>query len=92
MEMERWHAVVTGRVQGVWFRAHTRDKAVALGLTGWVRNLPDGSVETEFQGAPERTLAMQEWLWTGSPLAAVTGVDVERVPLVAGESGFEIRR
>ncbi len=90
--IQRWHVIVRGRVQGVWFRASTRDKAMELGLTGWVRNLADGSVEAEFQGPPEQAQAMRQWLWTGSPLSAVTGVTATPLPPVPDEQGFVIRR
>ena len=91
-ETQRWHVVVRGRVQGVWFRASTREKAIELGLTGWVRNLPDGSVEAEFQGPAEQAEEMRQWLWTGSPLSSVTEVSATPMPPVPGESGFAIRR
>ncbi len=91
MTTERYHAIVKGRVQGVWFRAHTRDKALELGLTGWVRNLPDGSVETEFQGPAEQTARMREWLWIGSPHSMVTDVKTTPVSVIEGEGGFDIR-
>lgn len=50
MTTTRVHVLVSGRVQGVWFRSSTRDEAARRGLTGWVRNLPDGRVEAEVQG------------------------------------------
>ena len=52
MSQERLHVIIRGRVQGVWFRQSTRERAEALGLTGWVRNLSDGSVEALFEGEP----------------------------------------
>lgn len=69
------HAWVSGRVQGVFFRDSTRREAAALGLSGWVRNLPDGRVEVMFVGsrsACERALA---FLRVGPPRAEVSGVE-----------------
>ncbi len=74
--MEQLHCWISGRVQGVWFRASTRDEGAQLGLNGWVRNLPDGRVEVVAQGerAPlERLLA---WLHQGPPGARVDAVEV----------------
>jgi acylphosphatase len=68
--------IVSGRVQGVFFRASTRDRAVALGVSGWVRNLADGSVEVVAAGEPDAIAALVEWLWDGPPAASVSGVDV----------------
>lgn len=86
---------VRGRVQGVAYRAATRHEARRLGLDGWVRNLPDGSVEAEAQGDPETVAALITWCHDGPSLARVTGVDVEELPPATGpaaERGFEIRR
>ncbi|HLU20299.1 MAG TPA: acylphosphatase [Pusillimonas sp.] len=65
---------VTGRVQGVGFRAATVRQAHSLGVTGWVRNAPDGSVEVLVQGEPEQVDHMLSWLHKGPPAAKVTGV------------------
>jgi acylphosphatase len=67
---------VRGRVQGVFFRAETRDRARSLGLGGWVQNLPDGSVEAVFEGERERVKSMVGWCGRGPAGAAVEGVDV----------------
>ena len=74
--------LVSGRVQGVWFRAATRERALALQLQGLARNLPDGSVEVLAVGAEERIDALERWLWEGPPLAKVSAV--QRQPLEAG--------
>jgi acylphosphatase len=82
---------ITGRVQGVGFRWHTRSEAQHLGLAGWVRNLSDGSVEARLEG-PERTVdAMITWLGHGPPAALVEDAVVEQVD-VLGLDGFQIRR
>jgi len=66
--------VVTGKVQGVWFRASTRDEALRLGLAGHARNLVDGSVEVLAVGDGEAIAALERWLHRGPPLARVAGV------------------
>jgi len=67
--------VVSGRVQGVWYRAWTEKQAKALGLDGWVRNRRDGTVEAVFSGAGEVVETMIKSLWDGPPLANVTAVE-----------------
>jgi len=74
--VDRAHVVVHGRVQGVFFRAETRDRARSLGLAGWVRNNPDGTVEAVFEGDRERVESMVEWCRRGPRHAAVHDVDV----------------
>lgn len=69
--------VVSGRVQGVWFRASTRDRALALGLDGWARNLPDGRVEVVAQGPEAGVDRLCAWLWEGPRMAQVDGVACE---------------
>ena len=69
------HAVVHGMVQGVWFRAWTRDMARELDVTGWVRNQSDGAVEVLAQGAQDKLELFLERLHDGPPLARVTGID-----------------
>jgi acylphosphatase len=90
--MRRVRAIVTGRVQGVSYRASTVDEARGHGLTGWVRNLPDGSVELEAQGDDARVIALIAWCAHGPPAARVAGVSVEDLALVDGERGFSQRR
>jgi acylphosphatase len=72
---KRLHAIVEGRVQGVNFRSYTQAKALSLGLTGWVRNLPDGSVETVAEGDRSSLIDFLEFLNVGPPSAFVTHVD-----------------
>ncbi|MBS3956939.1 MAG: acylphosphatase [Clostridiales bacterium] len=72
----RAHVWVSGRVQGVCFRAATNAEAVRLGVSGWVRNLPDGRVEAVLEGSPEAVAAAIEWCRTGPPRAAVASVEV----------------
>jgi len=82
---------VSGRVQGVFYRATTRDTARERGVDGWVRNLADGRVEAVFEGAAEDVEEMVEWCHEGSPQARVEDVDVEYGD-PEGVDGFEIRR
>ncbi len=66
---------VKGRVQGVWYREHTRREAERLGLVGTVRNMPDGTVYAKVEGPRSRCAALEQWCWTGSPASSVTAVD-----------------
>ncbi len=68
---------VSGKVQGVWYRAKTQEKAKALGVTGWAKNLPDGRVEVLASGERDKVEALCAWLWQGPELAEVTAVDVQ---------------
>lgn len=72
---------VSGRVQGVFFRASTRHRALELGVTGYAKNLPDGRVEVLAIGAETAVLGLCEWLWIGPPSAQVTAVAVREVPV-----------
>jgi len=89
--MSRRHVVVTGRVQGVWFRDSMRREAERLGLAGWVRNLPDGNVEAAFEGPAEAVERLTDWCYHGPPGARVTSV-VPRDEPSEGLSGFRILR
>ena len=87
----RAHVHVSGTVQGVYYRATTRDRARDRGLDGWVRNLADGRVEAVFEGPADAVEAMVEWCHEGSPAASVAAVEVEYGD-PQGLEGFEIRR
>lgn len=78
---------VSGRVQGVWYRGWTVQQAQALGLSGWVRNCADGSVEAVFAGPAPRVDAMLEECRRGPPAAHVSTLTVEPAPWPEGE-GF----
>lgn len=80
---------ISGRVQGVFFRAETRRAARSLGLSGWVRNLADGSVEALFEGDRGAVDEAIDWCGTGPPAAVVGKVDVEWLAPV-GLEGFEV--
>ncbi len=83
-------ARIRGRVQGVWYRAWTERTARRLGLSGWVRNRADGSVEAVFCGAPETVTRMLELLHEGPPAARVDSVDTELDVIPVREEGFRV--
>ncbi len=89
--MKRVRCVAHGRVQGVFFRASTQEVAKQLGLRGWVRNNPDGTVEAVFEGHDEDVEKMLEWCRDGPPLARVTKLDIVEEPFVGEFADFEIR-
>ncbi len=76
METLRAHVIVHGLVQGVWFRASTREEADRIGVGGWVRNLPDGSVEAVFEGEKKKVEEIVGWCHKGPPGARVNKVDI----------------
>jgi acylphosphatase len=83
-------SLVSGRVQGVFYRASTAAKARELGVDGYARNLPDGRVEVLACGPDLAVEELTSWLWTGSSASKVTDVQVETLqdPPVAAGSGF----
>jgi acylphosphatase len=87
----RAHIWVSGKVQGVGYRASTWDTAILLKLNGWVRNLRDGRVEAVFEGSPEIVEEMIRWCHKGSPIAAVQEVVVE-YEAPEGLQGFHVTR
>lgn len=91
MERTRAHVYISGTVQGVMFRATTRNEATKRGVDGWVKNLADGRVEAVFEGPTDRVEAMVEFCHEGSPMARVADVETEYQD-PSGEDGFEIRR
>jgi acylphosphatase len=74
------HCYVTGKVQGVWFRASTKDEAEKLGITGWARNLADGRVEILACGEKDKIAILSDWLKQGPPLANVIDFSTEELP------------
>jgi acylphosphatase len=88
--MKRVHVTISGRVQGVFFRAYTRETAQSLKLTGWVRNLPDGRVEAVFEGDDTHVQAMLEWCKEGPPHAIVKHVDTAEEPFTGEFRDFRI--
>jgi acylphosphatase len=90
-ERERAHVYVSGRVQGVFFRDSVRERAEQLGLIGWVRNIPDGRVETLFEGPSESVREMVRWCEEGPSHADVENVDTEFEAPREDLGGFEVR-
>jgi acylphosphatase len=87
--MTRAHVRIRGRVQGVFFRAEAQARAQSLGVGGWIRNTPEGSVEAVFEGEEERVASMVDWCRRGPAGARVDDVEVEREE-PAGEQGFRV--
>jgi len=83
--------LVSGRVQGVWYRASTQDQARKLGLSGYARNLPDGRVEVLACGLPGAAEQLQRWLWKGPPAADVSHVECEPAANTDAPTGFDAR-
>jgi acylphosphatase len=92
MDRKRIRVLISGRVQGVFFRAYTRDAALREGLTGWVRNLTDGRVEAVFEGDADPVDRMVAWCHQGSPGSRVERVEVLLQPYQGEFQSFEIRR
>jgi acylphosphatase len=88
---DRVHLYVSGRVQGVFFRARTRERAHALHLSGWVRNLPDGRVEIVAEGRKEALEALIAWARVGPSAAHVDDLAIRWEPPTQAETGFSIR-
>jgi acylphosphatase len=76
-DLQRAHVLVSGQVQGVFFRDSTRQKAEELGLSGWVKNVPEGQVEALFEGSSESIREMVDWCKEGPQRASVENVDVD---------------
>lgn len=91
MENKRVHLIIKGYVQGVFFRASTRDIANSFGLTGWVRNMPDGNVEVVFEGAEEQVQKAVKWCHKGPYGATVTDVEETWSESTCEFKSFEIK-
>ena len=87
----RAHVIISGRVQGVFFRDETRRAAQGIGVAGWVRNLPDGTVEAIFEGSAEAVEAVIEWCHKGSRLSHVSEVKVNWEKYAGDMDRFSIR-
>ena len=86
----RVHAVISGHVQGVFFRVETKRKADDCDVCGWVRNRPDGSVEAVFEGERDRVEEVLSWCRQGPPAARVDGVKILEQALTGDCRGFDI--
>jgi acylphosphatase len=86
----RRRVIISGIVQGVWFRACTKDAAHSSGVSGWVRNLPDGRVEAVFEGPAENVQEALDWCRKGSPGSRVDSVQVIEETPKGDLNGFEV--
>ncbi len=89
-DMERAHVMVSGQVQGVFFRDSTRQKAQELGLAGWVKNTPEGRVEALFEGPSDRVREMVRWCEEGPQQASVENVDADFEAAGGDLEAFEV--
>ncbi len=87
----RAHVVIHGLVQGVYFRASTREEAVRAGVGGWVKNLPDGSVEAVFEGEKKNVEAIVGWCYKGPPGASVMRVELRWETYKGEFKHFDVR-
>jgi len=85
------NVLISGRVQGVWFRSSTKQKAEQLGVTGWVRNTKDGRVEAIFEGEENSVKSLIEWCHHGPPLAKIEKVEVNNQSPTNGFDDFSIK-
>lgn len=90
MNKIRMHLIIEGRVQGVWFRESTRKKALSLGVTGWVRNLPDGTVEVVAEGDKDKVKELVKWCYKGPPAARVTRVHEQKEEYLGEFDSFDV--
>ena len=91
MEVKRKHIRVTGRVQGVGFRYTASQCASKVGVTGWVRNDYDGSVEMEVQGTDIQINTLFEMIKNSSNYIDIENIEKEAIPVIKDDEGFEIR-
>lgn len=91
MAQKRVTVRIAGLVQGVFFRDYTQNEARRLGLSGWVRNRPDGSVEAVIEGETHRVEQMIAWLHLGSPQAEVKKVEITEEEPLGDTSSFAVR-
>ena len=89
--MRRVRAIISGRVQGVGYRAATATEARRLGITGWVKNRSDGAVELEAEGADDKVAALLGWCEYGPPSAQVTKVQSEDLKATGADREFSVR-
>lgn len=90
MNNKKVRLIIQGKVQGVFFRASTQNKAKKLGLTGFVRNRPDGTVEIVAEGREDPLLELENWCHVGPELARVDSVDSEWGPYEAQFKDFTV--
>jgi len=89
--MKNVHVKISGRVQGVFFRVSTKEKAEQLGIKGWVRNTHDGCVEAVFEGEDQSVDQMIEWCYRGPPYSKVDNVEINEQNSIKGFDKFFIK-
>lgn len=89
-DVERLEIIVTGRVQGVGFRYHTHEEATRLGLVGWARNRPDGSVQIVAEGERAALVALADWAGRGPARARVDGCETSWTAPTGGLTSFRV--
>ena len=85
------HVIISGKVQGVWYRASTKQMADQIGITGWVRNTSEGNVEAMFEGEEKLVNEMIKWCNQGPPLAEVDNVTIEKMANKEDFNSFKIK-
>ena len=88
--MKAFKATVSGKVQGVWFRDSTQEEAIKLKVTGWVKNIPDGTVYLEAEGEENNLKSLERWLHIGSPNSRVDRVDLQWIMPTKTYSTFKV--
>ncbi len=91
MTQKRVRVLVSGRVQGVFYRESLRRRVVELGVSGWVKNLPDGRVEAVFEGEEEAVREAVDYAREGPPFARVSGLRATAEPVSGERDPFEVR-
>ncbi len=91
MENARVHLIISGRVQGVFFRVETQKAATAIGVFGWVRNKMDRTVEAVVEGEKNKVISLVEWCKKGAPLSHVENVDATWQDYTGEFNNFDIR-
>lgn len=88
---QQWEIEVRGKVQGVWFRDFTRQRALEFGIKGWVKNQPDGGVYIVAEGEITDLETFADWVKQGPPLARVSSMGISRSDKITGFTTFEVK-
>jgi len=91
MTLKRWKLIISGRVQGVYYRASAQAQANELGIVGYTRNLPDGNVEIIAEGSDDQLKKLESWCREGPPAASVNSVEIEKQDVTGEFTRFGIR-
>lgn len=90
-EKKAVRVIISGRVQGVFFRMETRRASEKIGVSGWVRNRPDGTVEAVFEGETGKVDQAIDWCKKGPPMAVVTDISLDKIEYTGKYKDFSIR-